>query len=432
MYYRVENTFCWYKVECDGQPKEQEQAKSVVCNRIFSYDELDKMQETISSALELEKWLKRNQLPPDGYKVPFNNVYQSDLVKKMLSEIHRYGYAKRFYAVLSDKDANVCDILNIAMHCFLDEEQIDEKLRPIHMKKYLDMRHNIEYDEYVRMNIMDLIETIRVHYMWDEKIEERPSDQQVPHILSGYLGCVDECIHMLLGFSPTMDESFVCAKIFSAIWADICSQYGEELQKKWGYDQGYGDSKISVPWWRNPKGIEAIKEYFETQKAYLNGELEYYIGKFYGGMFKYKRFPGDLTSIADAYDWTNRGLIWKSVEEMLSETLSGDFYLKNSRLWLLLVGAMDDFVSFHLNNSKIRIDTERSFKIFVSERIVDALYVSLSNRIIDGEFHYRKCLMCNRYFDYGNKANRKYCDIHNGSNAEYHRRRLNKEIKNTL
>ena len=71
VYYKAENIFRWY---------ESKSGKSETHYANLSGDELERMQETISSPIELEKWLKRHQLPPDNYEAPFTGAYESHLV----------------------------------------------------------------------------------------------------------------------------------------------------------------------------------------------------------------------------------------------------------------------------------------------------------------------------------------------------------------
>lgn len=434
MFYHAENIFRWYETVTDGKQVQQSQKeKTIIRYRNLLHDDLEKMQETICSPEDLEKWLKRNQLPPDGYEYPFNGTYDTALVENMMVEIRRFTYVKRFYALLDDENANVCDLLNVAMYCFLDEEQIDEQLRLIHMKKYIELLDETD-DEHMRMNVQHLFQSVLWHFQYENQVNGQKgmpvSRKDIPKILVDYLSCVEECFHMLLGFSPTMQDTFVCAKILSAIWADICRQSGAELQEEFGCDKGYKarNSQITIPWWRNSKASDAIKEQFEAQREYVKSQVEYYIGLFYGGTFRYKRFPGELHKEDYEYGQENRNAGWETIEEMLADVLSGEFYIKGSALWKFLVSSMDAFLATHMNNSKLQINTQKALRVFVSDKIVDSLYVSLGNRIMDGDFHYRKCLLCDRYFDYGNKANRKYCDIHNGPNAEYYRRILNRKL----
>lgn len=128
VYYKAENIFRWY---------ESKSGKSETHYANLSGDELERMQETISSPIELEKWLKRHQLPPDNYEAPFTGAYESHLVEEMLAEIQRFAYVKRFYALVTDLNSNVCDLLNVAAHCFLEEEQIDVSLRETHVKNLI-------------------------------------------------------------------------------------------------------------------------------------------------------------------------------------------------------------------------------------------------------------------------------------------------------
>lgn len=434
MFYHAENIFRWYEMVTDGKQVQQSQKeKTIIRYRNLLHDDLEKMQETICSPDDLEKWLKRKQLPPDGYEYPFNGTYDTALVENMMVEIRRFTYVKRFYALLDDENANVCDLLNVAMYCFLDEEQIDEQLRLIHMKKYIELLDETD-DEHMRMNIQYLFQSVLWRFQYENQVNGQKgmsaSRKDVAKILVDYLSCVDECFHMLLGFSPTMQDTFVCAKILSAIWADICRQSGAELQEELGCDKGYKarNSQITIPWWRNSEASDAIKEQFEAQREYVKSRVEYYIGLSYDGTFRYKRFPGELHKVDNEYGQENSNAGWKTIEEMLADVLSGEFYIKGSNLWKFLVSSMDAFLATHMNNSKLQINTQKALRVFVSDKIVDSLYVSLGNRIMDGDFHYRKCLLCDRYFDYGNKANRKYCDIHNGPNAEYYRRILNRKL----
>lgn len=434
MFYHAENIFRWYETATDGKQVQQgETRKPIMRYRTFLHDDLEKMQETICSPDDLAKWLKRNQLPPDGYEYPFSGTYDATLVEKMMVEIRRFTYVKRFYALLDDENTNVCDLLNVAMHCFLDEEQIDEQLRPDHMKKYMEFLHETD-DEHVRMNVQHLVQSAIHNFQYRHEVNGQKctsvSRKDIPYILVEYLSCVEECFHMMLGFSPTMQDTFVCAKILSAIWADICKQSGAELQEEFGCDKGYKarNSQIIIPWWHNSEASDVIKKQFEVQREYVKSQVEYYIGLFYSGTFRYKRFPGELHKEDYGYGQENGYASWETIEEMLADVLSGEFNIRESALWKFLVSSMDAFLATHMNNCKLQINTQQALKIFISDRIVDSLYVSLGNRIMDGEFRYRKCLLCDRYFDYGNKSNRKYCDIHNGPNAEYYRRTLNRKL----
>lgn len=433
MFYHAENIFRWYETATDGKQVQQgETRKPIMRYRTFLHDDLEKMQETICSPDDLAKWLKRNQLPPDGYEYPFNGTYDATLVEKMMVEIRRFTYVKRFYALLDDENANVYDLLNVAMYCFLDEEQIDERLRLAHMKKYIELYEGTS-DANVHLNLSLLFQSVVRREKQLTGQEYSPvSKRVIPQLLATHLNCIDECFHMLLGFSPTMQDTFVCAKILSAIWADICKKSGTKLQEQFGCMKGYKacNSQIVIPWWRNPKATDVIKEKFQEQKEYIKSQVMYY--RYYDDQWTslYKQTPGELRQENEKYDYDYSEEDWQTIEEMLSDVLNGEFQLRGSALWEFLVKSMDAFLAANMNNSKIQIKTQQALRIFVSDRIVDLLYVSLGNSIMDGVFHYRKCLLCDRYFDYGNKANRKYCDIHSGPNAEYYRRTLNKRQGN--
>lgn len=432
MFYRTENVFRWCEmVTEEKQVKQSIEERAVTRYQALTHDDLEKMQETICSTDDLKKWLMRHQLPPDGYKPPFDGTYNTELTEKMLAEIRRVRYVKRFYALLSDENANVCDLLNVAMYCFLDEEQIDESLRCAHMQKYVDFIEKELGDMDARMHVSFLFQRIVEYENTVNGKEYTPMSWEViPNLLAEHLCCIDECIHMMLGFSPTMQDTFVCVKFLSAIWADICRESGIELQEKFGCNKGYRacNSQIMIPWWQNPKAVDIIKEKFEEQREYIKYRMGYYLDRYYGRGFKYKRVPGKLYREETEYS----NVSWMCISEMLSDVLSGEFYIKGSALWQFLVSSMDEFLAENINHSKIQVNTQQAQTIFVSEKIVDSLYVSLVNSIMDGNFHYRKCLLCNRYFDYGNKVNRKYCDIHNGPNAEYYRRTLNKKLGNIV
>jgi len=382
VYYKAENIFRWY---------ESKSGKSETHYANLSGDELERMQETISSPIELEKWLKRHQLPPDNYEAPFTGAYESHLVEEMLAEIQRFAYVKRFYALVTDLNSNVCDLLNVAAHCFLEEEQIDVSLRETHVKNLIK--------------------------------------RNVPDFIAEMLSCVDEEMPLMVGVSPSTHNYFASAKIFSAMWVDICHEHGKEMQAKHGYDSGYEakGTQVSIPWWSRPEAKDFIRESFEKKYAYILKSLCYYRRKGLDGDYRYQTYPGDWNFVIDKYTRTHGGPTWKSVDEMLSELLSGKFYLRDSKLWKMLICAMDDYLNCRLHNSEMRVDTQSATKMVVTESIADMLYICLSDKLMEGTFRYRKCLLCDRYFDYGNRPNRRYCDIHKSSNAEYHRKILNRK-----
>lgn len=115
------------------------------------------------------------------------------------------------------------------------------------------------------------------------------------------------------------------------------------------------------------------------------------------------------------YGSGNAGPRWEIAEEMLLDVISHP--IKYMKL------ALDDYINLHMRDITYNYDSTGKKKRLMSPTLDAMLYAAIVNEQTNN-VHYRKCLLCNRYFQLSNHVTRMYCDVHRGPNAKYYRKRI--------
>lgn len=419
LYYATEIAYRFFKQsaksnkQVDLMEETRKSANEVVYVEL-SAEDIVKCQETIKTTSQLDKWLRRKNLPPDGYTSPYDGSHNAELVQNMLKEIQKVVAVKRTYAALQSKEDGLT-VLEEARKCFFQVETREEQ-------------------------------------------EERYKNLGIPSYIQGSINYTDEVLQMVLGKKKEPTNYIAAAKLLCGIWAEIVSQNDTAFSNQYGYTSrtykkdALGknvDTGIKIHWWTVPKGRNAAFAKIDEKMDYIKRSCYYYLRKWADG-------DDEMGTKAPTY-WQNTitrreaeriGPIWKSYQSIfngLFQLMCHEFFKYPSKeerrkraeelvkefgtdsfdeaIREYVQYALDDYLNLKLEDIEYQIDTRSKKKVLLTENIVTVMYAYLAEELQHG-LKYKKCALCDRYFLVGNKTNKKYCEIHAGPNAEYYRRQL--------
>ena len=396
----------------------------------ISKEQLIKCEEIYSSSPKLlEKWLRRNELPPDGYESPYDpkSGYDPALLDTMQKEIIELVTIKRVYASIQS-DSNCFEALDAMKKIFsLDETSEDQLARYVHLFPYAK-----DLDTF---------------------------------------GYTDEIEHFLHGFCPERTNNIAIAKILCLLWAHSLTMHGW-IYKKPLYaiqSRAYNfkdnpdkeDTAGKVDWWNTIYGLQFARSlFYESIRSVdlINIKIEF--PAFYWQ---------DVISEKEQKQAGPQINAWSDLSIKLRKEVLHDIYIMDKKMAenkipapdakcsnfisgpvmlaqlaeqteqteyigfdklikQYLRAALDDLLNFKLKNLHYQMNTLEKKQILLAENIVTVMYVNLAQEL-QSELQYRKCALCDRYFLVGNRPTRKYCDIHAGPNASYFRQKHKKMLE---
>ena len=342
-------------------------------------------------------FLKRQKIPADGTYI-FDGTYDTVLVDKMYTEYQEFEKLRNAYIALKTPRGELHSIF----------EQIDKVTQILFPDAYKDN--------------------------WKDLLKQKCIAENVPVGFFSELSYTYLIRKYLVGVAQEISEKSLRAKVICACWADMrqddtgfmtnntyISQKGEKYEvtivNPWNLPQNQRVFQIALALLLNLQIEEVLNSRYYVRRQEINDPV------------------GDThDALAEKYIREN-GLEYKTTDELLSNLVytkeemekTGKMFNEENVL-AALQGALDDILNKKFKNLHFEIDSQKNEKYFEVYNLMDGLYAFLSEEIISG-FPLRKCLLCEEYF-YSTQPARKYCDYHQGDNAKYHRRKLNKMMAN--
>ena len=248
-------------------------------------------------------------------------------------------------------------------------------------------------------------------------------------ILPKFYGYKDEAISMLCGHFSRQSNYLAAGYVLSCIWADVEANVPDEVVKAAEFSsRAYKSEKrkqqgdnisVHIPWYDNSLGqYYAANALVKFAKDIIAG-LKYYRRKGVDGNSEIYTYPGAWREVISTYESANAGPRWETADEMLLDITS--YTSKYMKL------ALDDYINLHMKDITYNYDSRGKKKRLMSPTLDAMLYAAIVNEQTNNVC-YRKCLLCNRYFQLSNHVTRRYCDVHRGPNAKYYRKRI-EEVK---
>jgi len=250
-------------------------------------------------------------------------------------------------------------------------------------------------------------------------------ESRMPRFFAEKYKYTDECLRMLMGRAPLQSNYLATGYLLSCIWADIEEGIPDELVKKLEYTsreyksenrKRKGDTiSVNIPWYVNPAAKEYIAKQFTSLAEGIIDSLKYYRRKGLDGAPGIDTYPGAWKTAISKYESITEGPRWRTAEDVLSDIT------RNPNKYIRL--AVDDYVNIKLRDLTYNYDSEKKKRQLVSPTINTLLYAAIVNEQV-GHVQYRKCLLCDNYFQLSNHKTRMYCDVHMGPSAKYYRKRM--------
>lgn len=349
--------------------------------------------ESFKDQKDLLDWLKKEGLPPDGLEDSFNGEYDERLINEMWSELQRFRRIHQFYAALMAEDGlmgrDTGTIINEATYILFADYPTPGEVQA--------------------------------------KVENLMQTDGLPGILPRNVRYLDLYLAKLVTGNKDMSYSRLCAELICSAWADILFDEGP-LESCFGYKSRHkstqnGDCSVVVNWWSIPEMSKYIWHLFERKFLHLRSNVWYYRSKALGyPPHLQPHMPGSLPGALTPNNRLNKAIPYGTVDQLIAWLLDvppGNF----DRFIEILQLAIDDILNERLKRSSFVVNSVTRAKSLQVNSLVDSFYIYISEQLISG-IRWRKCDLCNRYFVFGSRANRRYCDVHSGPNAAYHRRKL--------
>ncbi|WP_455500936.1 hypothetical protein [Gemmiger sp.] len=391
LYYQIDLVLRWYEANEASSARDLGRTRYTVLNA----DTIKELRDDCATKADIQKWLQRNQVPPDGYEGSYDGVIDLKLLSHMVKTTEEARTAMRAYIFLDTDEPNsvterTYSALNELRTLFVPVETRDQ-----HTERLL------------------------------------AEEKEMPRYIAERFTYTDECLSMLLGLAPQQSNYLAVGYVLSCIWADIVNEMPEDIgnalsyasrEYKSGERKQQGDTvSVYIPWWENPESVNRVSAMMEEQRKKICKNLTYYRVKgLKEGEDYIRTYPGAWQNVISKYECAHAGPIWKRADEMLGDIVS------NPGKYIRL--ALDDFVNMKMRDMTYNFDSRSKKKQLLSPTIEAMMYAMIADEL-SNNIQYRKCLLCNRYFQVKGHKTRIYCDVHRGSNAKYYRRKWEKENK---
>ena len=396
LYYSTDMVLRWYKAD-DSQLKQDRGRTQYTA---ISNDALVDLREHGITEDNVRQWLEENHVPPDGYTSPYDGTISDNALAEMTKSTADARAVTRAYSLLGDEG---------------DDEQ--EKLYPLVLSNAIPALH-----EFRKLFVP---EETKEQHVW----RLRNLCPDMPLVIAEYYGYKDEAISMLCGHFSRQSNYLAAGYVLSCIWADVEANVPDEVVKAAEFSsRAYKSEKrkqqgdnisVHIPWYDNSLGqYYAANALVKFAKDILAG-LKYYRRKGVDGNSEIYTYPGAWREVISTYESANAGPRWETADEMLLNITS--YTSKYMKL------ALDDYINLHMKDITYNYDSRGKKKRLMSPTLDAMLYAAIVNEQTNNVC-YRKCLLCNRYFQLSNHVTRRYCDVHRGPNAKYYRKRI-EEVK---
>lgn len=383
LYYSTDFVLRWYKA--DDSLLEQDHGRTQYT--VIDTDKLVALREQDTSSTSIRTWLGTNGVPPDGYHPPYDGTMPEELLSRMEAGITNARAVSRAYAVLDDDsvmESGTFLALSELRKLFLPQETREQ-----HTQRILDI------------------------------------ESRMPRFFAEKYKYTDECLRMLMGHAPLQSNYLATGYLLSCIWADIEEEIPDELVKKLEYTsreyksenrKRKGDTiSVNIPWYVNPAAKKYIAKQFTSLTEGIINSLKYYRRKGLDGAPGIDTYPGAWKTAISKYESLTEGPRWNTAEDVLSDiTRNPNKYIRF---------AVDDYANIKLRDLTYNYDSEKKKRQLVSPTINTLLYAAIVNEQVS-HVQYRKCLLCDNYFQLSNHKTRIYCDVHMGPSAKYYRKRM--------
>ena len=383
LYYSTDFVLRWYKA--DDSLLEQDHGRTQYT--VIDTDKRVALREQDTSSASIRTWLETNGVPPDGHRPPYDGTMPDELLSGMEVGITNARAVSRAYAVLDDDS-----VMESGTFLALSELRklfVPQETREQHTQRILDI------------------------------------ESRMPRLFAEKYKYTDECLRMLMGRAPLQSNYLATGYLLSCIWADIEEGIPDELVKKLEYTsreyksenrKRKGDTiSVNIPWYVNPAAKEYIAKQFTSLAEGIIDSLKYYRRKGLDGAPGIDTYPGAWKTAISKYESITEGPRWRTAEDVLSDIT------RNPNKYIRL--AVDDYVNIKLRDLTYNYDSEKKKRQLVSPTINTLLYAAIVNEQA-GHVQYRKCLLCDNYFQLSNHKTRMYCDVHMGPSAKYYRKRM--------
>ena len=392
LYYSTDMVLRWYKAD-DSQLKQDRGRTQYTA---ISNDALVDLRENGITENDVRQWLEENHVPPDGYTSPYDGTISDDALAEMTKSTADARAATRAYSLLGDE---------------VDNEQ--GNLYPLVLSNTIPALH-----EFRKLFVP---EETKAQHMW--RVLNLCPD--MPPFIAANFKYTDEAISMLCGLSPRQSNYLAAGYALSCLWADVEANVPNEVVKAAEFSsRAYKSEKrkrqgdnisVHIPWYENIIGkYYAVITLVGFVKPTIEG-LQYYRRKALDGAPGIYTYPGSWKESISTYESANAGPRWEIAEEMLLDVISHP--IKYMKL------ALDDYINLHMRDITYNYDSTGKKKRLMSPTLDAMLYAAIVNEQTNN-VRYRKCLLCNRYFQLSNHITRMYCDVHRGPNAKYYRKRI--------
>lgn len=362
----------------------------------ISNDALVDLRENGTTGDNVRQWLEGNHVPPDGYTSPYDGTISDDALAQMTQSTADARAVTRAYSLLGDDG---------------DDEQ--DNLYPLVLSNAIPALHEFRK--------LFLKEETEEQHMW--RLLNLCPD--MPPFIAEKFRYIDEAISMLCGLSSRQSNYLAAGYVLSCIWADVEANVPDGIVKTAEFSsRAYKSEKrkrqgdnisVHIPWYDNAIGkYYAVNALVKFAKQIIDG-LKYYRRKGLDGAPGIYTYPGDWKESISTYESANAGPRWKTADEMLFDITS--YPSKYMKL------ALDDYINLHMKDITYNYDSRGKKKRLMSPTLDAMLYAAIVNEQTNN-VRYRKCLLCNRYFQLSNHVTRMYCDVHRGPNAKYYRKRI--------
>ena len=389
LYYSTDMVLRWYKAD-DSQLKQDRGRTQYTA---ISNDALVDLREHGTTGDNVRQWLEENHVPPDGYTSPYDGTISDDALAQMTQSTANARAVTRAYSLLGDDEQNS-----------LYELVLSNTIPALHELRKLFVPE--ETKEQQMWRLLDLC-------------------LDMPPFIAEKFRYIDEAISMLCGLSSRQSNYLAAGYVLSCIWADVEANVPDEIVEAAEFSsRAYKSEKrkrqgdnisVHIPWYENIIGkYYAVSTLVGFVKPIVEG-LQYYRRKGLDGAPGIYTYPGSWKESISTYESANAGPRWEIAEEMLLDITS--YPSKYMKL------ALDDYINLHMRDITYNYDSTGKKKRLMSPTLDAMLYAAIVNEQTNN-VRYRKCLLCNRYFQLSNHVTRMYCDVHRGPNAKYYRKRI--------
>lgn len=389
LYYSTDMVLRWYKAD-DSQLKQDRGRTQYTA---ISNDALVDLREHGITEDNVRQWLEENHVPPDGYISPYDGTISDDALAEMTKSTADARAVTRAYSLLGD--------------------DVQDDLYKIVLSNTIPALH-----EFRKLFVP---EETKAQHMW--RVLNLCPD--MPPFIAENFKYTDEAISMLCGLSSRQSNYLAAGYVMSCLWADVEANVPDEVVKAAEFSSRAYKSKnrkrqgdnisVHIPWYENVIGkYYVVNALVELVKQIIEG-LQYYRRKVLDGVPGIYTYPGSWKESISTYESANAGPRWEIAEEMLLDIIP--------HLSKYMKLALDDYVNLHMRDITYNYDSTGKKKLLMSPTLDAMLYASIVTEQTNN-VHYRKCLLCNRYFQLSNHVTRMYCDVHRGPNAKYYRKRI--------